>query len=1075
MSDWLPEGIFMKIDKSNQIELSQINSNQNSTKKEKTDTIGSDTVVSIDRSGKKVGEVRNATYGKPEKEDKNVLQSIEEQASVQNATQMKNEMVVASNTTSPKDAAKVQEDGFSLDSTKIHTIVTVTDKIQLELAKAGKDTRCFGDNLSETQLREMTGSTGLAQQMEQKIAQDNQPVTDENVKDSLETISMASELKTPSDGAVKYMMDNSLPPTVANLYKAEYSGSTSYQTPQQDDVNYDQLMPQITDVITQSGLPVSDQTVAASKWLIANDIPLTAANLNYMTDLTSMKLPLSTEQVTSAAVQSIAEGNRPQDAMLIPGYSLVDQANHAMDVVNKTTDAELSYVVENGMELTVENLEIAHNMVAAGWKSSNSAGSTERDTKVIQAGEVKTDGAQMSQATQTGLTLLTARRQLEETRLAMTAQANYSLLKQGISIDTKPLAQLVENLKNQENNYYKSLLAQDGIEPSEQNIGIFRNTMETVDDLKSVPSYVIGIKSVDADTLFSMREAGVALRDTFEKAGQSYDTMKTEVRKDLGDSIQKAFSNVDDILTDLGLDTNEINRRAVRILAYNSQSITEETVAQTKAADEEVQRAFKNLTPAVVREMIKKGTNPLDMTMKDLNDQAVQIKQDLGTEDEERFSKYLWKLEQSHSINENERSSFIGIYRLMNQVEQTDGAAIGALLTQGGEMTMRNLLTQVRSSNHSGMDYSVDDEFDGVSAVGNDKLSITNQIEKGYQTNCMRDVLDAMTPDRLKKIMQNENWQDMSPEQLSQAIQSAGDESEQDEAYVKEQLKNLSECAKEPEEVYQMLADHNIPNTTINVLAASALMQDRNAGFKRFFEETKADTVSNQEEEPIDFKGIKEEILRRFGEAVKTPEDMAEAQKALADTAENVMKTMIIQSHSVNSMDIKAMKLLNAQISLGTASAKEENYAIPVLVGDEVTNVSLKIVRGKEKKGLVDMMFSTDGLGKIAAQLKATNEGITGYIASDRASTTDWLKDNQGALMSALKDGDDTPVDVRFLTSDNLDLSNFGKSDKNEQANGTQDATDANAGDVKETRQLQTKTLYHMAEAFLKTVKTLSA
>ncbi len=42
--------------------------------------------------------------------------------------------------------------------------------------------------------------------------------------------------------------------------------------------------------------------------------------------------------------------------------------------------------------------------------------------------------------------------------------------------------------------------------------------------------------------------------------------MMTAPRKDMGDSIQKAFRNVDDILEDLGLETNDSNRRAVRIL-----------------------------------------------------------------------------------------------------------------------------------------------------------------------------------------------------------------------------------------------------------------------------------------------------------------------------------------------------------------------------------------------------------------------------------------------------------------------------------------------------------------------------
>ena len=68
----------------------------------------------------------------------------------------------------------------------------------------------------------------------------------------------------------------------------------------------------------------------------------------------------------------------------------------------------------------------------------------------------------------------------------------------------------------------------------------------------------------------------------------------TAPRADLGDSIQKAFRNVDDILADIGLDTTEANRRAVRILGYNELPITPENVAQIKAVDEEVQRMFRN-------------------------------------------------------------------------------------------------------------------------------------------------------------------------------------------------------------------------------------------------------------------------------------------------------------------------------------------------------------------------------------------------------------------------------------------------------------------------------------------------
>lgn len=111
-----------------------------------------------------------------------------------------------------------------------------------------------------------------------------------------------------------------------------------------------------------------------------------------------------------------------------------------------------------------------------------------------------------------------------------------------------------------------------------------------------------------------------------------------------------------------------------------------------------IQQTFENMKPQVVREMIKTGINPLDMNLEELNRTAVEIKEQLGIDNEDvRFSKYLYKLEQNSEIAEEERSAYIGIYRLIARVEQTDGAAIGMLAQQGAEFTMRNLLTAVRA------------------------------------------------------------------------------------------------------------------------------------------------------------------------------------------------------------------------------------------------------------------------------------------------------------------------------------------------------------------------------------------
>lgn len=970
-------------------------------------TASGDAVFRVDHSSKqkKAGVYGSATYERPVQDGADLIEDIENQAGTMDAEQMKNSMLFASQTTSPQDYDKLNEDGFSLNDTKIETVVTETDKIKLALAKAGVDISAFGDGLSKEQIEAMTGS-----------------------------VVMANELTSLGDGAIKYMLDNELTPSIENLYKAEYSGSAAYTEPDQPVGDYTDLMPEITRVIEEAGLEVNDQTIADSEWLIENEIPLTADKLSYYTQLQGLTLPPSQEQLETAVATAVAEGNTPQDALLIPGYSMTEQAEHGVKVLEEATDEDLAYLVDQDLPLTIANLKKAHEVTQGGQKAAASG----KDAPDVQ----------------TQLSMVTARRQLEEARLAMTAQANYSLLKQGISIDTKPLAELVDALKEQEDSYYSKLLSQSGIEASEENVAVFRDTMQTTEALKTEPAYALTIQRADETTLAKLEAEGKALQDVFEKAGESYETMMTTPRSDLGDSIKKAFANVDDILKDLGLETTPANERAVRILAYNEQAITEQSVLAVKAVDETVQQTFKNLSPSVVLEMIREGINPLDMNLEELNQKAVEIREDQGTQEEERFSKYLWKLEQNQAISEEERSAYIGIYRLIRQVEKTDGAAIGSLMQQQGEMTMRNLLTQVRSGKHSNREYTVDDDFGGVDAKAGETLSITDQIEKGYYANQIHNILNAMTPQKMQELFANGDWEEMTPEQLAEALESADEEYELDHAYAKEQLAVLDECAKASEEAYQMLEAYDMPATVYHVMAAEELLENRNKAYQKFFGDS-------TEDGDTDLAAVKEEILQRFAEAVKTPEDMAEAQKALADTAENVMKTMIIESDQVSSLDLKAMKLLNAQISLGTAIAKEENYAIPVLVGDEVTNVSLKIVRGKEKKGMVDILFSTDITGKIAAQLRATEDGIRGYVVSDTQTGREWLEAHAPELEKNLQTTEHPTVQLDFVTSEELDLNRFGKNDRSE------DTTQQTTAD----RQVQTKELYHMAEAFLTVVK----
>ena len=590
---------------------------------------------------------------------------------------------------------------------------------------------------------------------------------------------------------------------------------------------------------------------------------------------------------------------------------------------------------------------------------------------------------------------------------------------------------------------------------------LFETTTQKVSDLKHMPAYILGMKGYPLDTVNELHEAGKALQSALDKAGESYEALMTEPRKDLGDSIQKAFANVDDILTDLGMEKSEANRRAVRILAYNSLEINEESVLTMKAADEKVQRTFSNLTPATVRELIRQGSNPLDMNLDVLNKKAEEIQSANSDMDTERFSEYLWKLEQNHSISKEERESFIGIYRLIHQIEKTDGAAIGALVSQGAEFTMRNLLTAVRSAKKSGMDYTVDDDFAGVDSVSADSNSITDQVETAYQADCMKDVMETLTPVTLQKLLESPDWENYTPEQLKQALteyaeETAEQEAVLDSAYAKDQLEEIKQAAAADEEIYRFLERFDIPNTTDNIIAANRLINRRNQVFSRMF--NSEEVFSGKE---VDFKGIQEEILRRFAEAVKTPKEMAAAQETLAETAENVMKTMIADDEHITSMDVRELKLMNTQISIAGKMAGDEEYTIPVMVGGEITNLSLKIVRGVAKKGMVEILFETAKAGKVAASIEAKEKGVSGIVATDDPDMKKILEDHAQEITKGFgeEEGD---LQVTYVSK--LNFSRFSQNINRNRQSGEND---------EETYQIQTSRLYKIAKGFIETVKEL--
>lgn len=961
----------------------------------------------------------------------------------QTSENRRNDMIVTASTTTSDDYKAAKDDGYDV-------IVTETDKIKAVLAKAGVDISIYGDDLSREQLTDITGSQTEAAMLVNQMKAYDIPATDDNIKAGTDAIDRAKSITNISNETKAYLVRNNMNPTVSNVYKATYSSSQVQNYKQKvgitDNVKqlYEELKPQLKQILEEAHIDSSDENLNQCRWLIDEDIAVTPDNVllaNQIDGITAAGENVSSDFYARAVTEALAMGKKAADATMSQDGLTFDMAREVCDVLSEATAEDIVTLESDNMPVTIENLS---KLIAARGKdgaASQASANKALDNQITDSWEAR---------------LVTAQRKLEEARLSMTAEANLSLIKKGVSIDTEPIERVVELLKQQENKYYGALFGESSVEASDDRVRMYNNVCDIFNQMKQQPAYVLTLESSD-DTVYELYTAGKAMKQSLE-AASGYETLMTSPRADMGDSISKAFQNVDDILKELQIETSESNRRAVRILAYNSTNITEENIKQIKSIDEQVQRAFSDMTPAVTLEMIKRGISPLDMSMSDISDTARQIKSENHDERDEKFSEFLWKLEKKNEISEEERDSYIGIYRLISQVEQSDGAVIGSLVNQGADITMKNLLTAVRVRGKSAMDYKVDDTFAGVDSVSRG-IKIDSQIESAYQANCLRDVLDTLSPEKME-FVQDDSWLEMTPEQLRQAVYEADEDNTLSEQYATEQLRQFNQAVSVPENVYAFLEKYDVKTTAVNLMAASRLMKNPSEAVRNLWERGDSATA----------RALLDETLRRFSESVKNPKELAQAQETLADTAEHVMDSMIIEDRHTGSIDIRQMKLLCSQLRIASNMSRQENYIVPIETADGVTGMKLRIVRGEDKKGLVDIFLEDKKCGRVAAYFEAKENSVSAMIVTDDEQTKKLFEDNITMFEAGISDGEQR---VRIDVALEHDIS--AKESKMSDMKSNTESDNETKKQLDGGESVQTTRLYHIAEQFIVNVQRVIA
>lgn len=801
------------------------------------------------------------------------LIELQQEAANTSAAVQQDYMTLMSNTMSEKDYAKLQEEGFDFGSMEPGEAVTIVDKIKAELVRAGKQIAGYTDTVDLETLTAALGSQTLAQAVADSFQAADVPLTEENLDATARAWDMASRLKPLEAGSLSYLLDNELRGEIWNLYLAQNSGAghtggraprfyeeevQGYYAESAGRAQSAELQNELEKVLEQSGREINRENMERAAWLLESGLPLTEEKLDSLEELEKLELPVTEEDFAKGAAAAIAGGKNPVRGLL---------AGERETVYERAVRLENYYLGEGFEELSLQGI--------------------------------------------------VSRRQLEEVRLHMTAEVNVRLLKSGFSIDTAPVEELIEALRSAEQELAESYFPED--EQALTKYETYRRTNEVAVELPTLPAQLLGIlaEGQEGVSLEEFHQTGSALREAYRKAGESYEALMTTPRKDMGDSITKAFANVDDILADLSVELSEENRRAVRILGYNRMELTPENLERVQAADRQVQAVIEKLTPAAALRMIRDGVNPLEKSFGELEEYFISQPQEYR-EEAESYSRFLYGLEQNHSISEEERESYIGIYRLLRQIEKSDGAAVGALVNTGAELHFSNLLSAVRSRRAGSVDVRVSGETGSLEELVRKGKTISEQVAEGFRDK-PEAVLREVSGGAAAGQYVDEQWLD----RLRMATQTAGGT----EAQLLERAGLSAGCEN-------LLAAQGLTQEVENLLAA-ADRRSRTARGQR--QESAAET--------------KRERSTGLWEKLEDKTDFAEEYRSMTREALTEVEEATLQAD--RSLDVRGMQLMHKQLTVMSALAGQEEFFVPMYVGDILTRVHLTFDRSGEAGGSV--------------------------------------------------------------------------------------------------------------------------
>ncbi len=806
------------------------------------------------------------------------------------------------------DYERLKQWGLAPAEADAEEVVTVYERIQIQLMTYCEDYNASGLSIDKDKMAQVLGSQSMA-----------------------EAVAKSSDLTKYTDDTKEYMLKNDLEPTVDNVYMSIHSAAKK----EVKVINDPAVQEAVSEKLSSEGFELNKENIENAMWLVSRGVEVNSKNMTRLAELNQIdELKNGNEAALEILSRNISyslyAGQSSKNAYVTDRYVNADDVYDVIETINDATDEDIEYVALNNLVLNAANLKKAQEADKSAMANVSSP-----ELKVVEFKQV-----------------------IFEARIVMTTSSVFNLKRLGVDINYAEISQMTDDIVNERNQLLDMMMRNVGVEANDASKQLFADTIAKMNNFSSLPQGVI-CKVHTQEITFSMDSVyaeGVSLKNQYESAMISYETLSTEVRYDLGDSYLKAFSNVDSLLSELDMEINSANQRAVRILGYNSMEITQENVISVREIAAELDYLIENMTPKTALHLIKKGINPLQDDIREVNKMLEKINEELG-KDEENMGKFLWNLEKKGEVTAEEKADYIELYRILNMISKNDGNVIGRVISEGKELTLKNLYSAYKSKKAGDFDYSLSDEY----AVSYVKKGITTFMEHS---------------EAISEVMENGQPKDISVERM---IDIANDYmAEEDKSYYEDEMKRYESLVNVSKNELEAIVK-NLDSQSISNIATYMEMSNTRSLYKKLKEYNETTDIIEEVAAELEGEGDVTDLNSKL-------EQLEAAGKELLETTKN-SKDITYEKLQGAMMMAKTLQVMNSQ-------AKKSSYFVPMEIGGEITNVHLKINHIDAAMSNVTVAMENKELGRISSIFTIRKAVVTGRIVSDNEESVRMLSQN---------------------------------------------------------------------------------